>query len=55
MSYLLFDAAYTRALVDIGYRDAGERIDEIEAFIRSGQVAPLVSLEAEVVERELIN
>ena len=55
MSYLLFDAAYTRALVDIGYRDAGDRIDEIEAFIRSGQVAPLVSLEAEVVERELIN
>ncbi len=52
MSYLLFDAAYMRALIDIGYRDASERIDEIEAFVRSGQVAPLVSLEAEVVERE---
>ena len=32
MSYLLFDAAYTRTLVDIGYRDAAERIDEIESF-----------------------
>ena len=35
-SYLLFDSYYTRTLVDIGYRDAGERIDEIEAFLRSG-------------------
>ena len=33
MSYLLFDSAFTRARVDIGYRDAGERIDEIEAFL----------------------
>lgn len=40
MSYLLFDAAYRRALIDIGYRDAGERIDEIEAFLRSGRAAP---------------
>jgi NTE family protein len=37
MSYLLFDSAYTRALIDIGYRDAGERIDEIEAFLRVGR------------------
>jgi len=36
MSYLLFDAAYTRALIQIGYRDAGERVDEIEAFVRRG-------------------
>src|SRR5262249_17472821 len=36
MSYLLFDSAYTRALIDIGYRDAGERIDEVEAFLRVG-------------------
>ena len=33
MSYLLFDAAYTGALVEIGYHDAGERADEIEAFL----------------------
>ncbi len=37
MSYLLFDAAYTRALVEIGHRDAGERIDEIEALLRAGR------------------
>jgi NTE family protein len=39
MSYLLFDAAYTRALVDIGYRDAHVRIDEIEAFLRPDTAA----------------
>jgi hypothetical protein len=39
MSYLLFDAAYTRTLVEIGQRDAGERIDEIEAFLRVGGAA----------------
>jgi NTE family protein len=39
MSYLLFDAAYTRALVDIGHRDAGERIHEIETFLRAGCTA----------------
>jgi NTE family protein len=39
MSYLLFDAAYTRALVDIGHRDASERIDEIEGFLRTGRAA----------------
>lgn len=33
MSYLLFDPAYCGALIDIGYRDAGERIAEIEAFL----------------------
>jgi len=33
MSYLLFDSAYTRTLVDIGYRDADARIGEIEALI----------------------
>jgi NTE family protein len=33
MSYLLFDGAYTRALVDIGYQDADARLDEIETFL----------------------
>jgi NTE family protein len=32
-SYLLFDAAYTETLVDLGRRDAEKRIDEIEAFL----------------------
>lgn len=35
MSYLLFDSAFTRALVDLGYRDAHERISEIEQFLYS--------------------
>jgi NTE family protein len=39
MSYLLFDSFYTRTLVQIGYRDASERIDEIEAFLRDGKHA----------------
>lgn len=38
MSYLLFDSAYTRELIYIGYRDASERIDEIEEFL-VGQAA----------------
>jgi NTE family protein len=33
MSYLLFDASYTRALVEIGYTDASARVDEVEAFL----------------------
>lgn len=33
MSYLLFDAAFTRALVDIGYGDAERRIGEIEDLL----------------------
>lgn len=39
MSYLLFDHAYTRALVDIGYQDASARVDEIEAFVREEDCA----------------
>jgi len=35
MSYLLFTPRYTRALIDIGYNDAGKRFDEIESFIFS--------------------
>ena len=33
MSYLLFTPEYTRALIDIGYKDASKRIDEIEDFM----------------------
>jgi len=35
MSYLLFASKYTQALIDIGYHDASERIDEIEDFLYS--------------------
>ena len=41
MSYLLFDAAYTRTLVEIGYSDADARIGEIEGFLaEAGAFAP---------------
>lgn len=32
-SYLLFDHRYTQALIEIGYNDAGRRVDEIEQFL----------------------
>ena len=35
MSYLLFTPEYTNALIDIGYHDADDRIDEIEDFLYS--------------------
>lgn len=35
MSYLLFTSKYTNALIDIGYKDASARIDEIEDFLYS--------------------
>ncbi len=37
-SYLLFDSAYTRALIDIGYQDAKARIDEIESFLLADEI-----------------
>ncbi len=36
ISYLLFDGAYSQALIDIGYRDADARHEEIEAFLCTG-------------------
>ena len=35
MSYLLFTPRYTNDLIEIGYHDASERIDEIENFLFS--------------------
>jgi len=35
MSYLLFTSKYTSALIEAGYRDASQRIDEIETFLYS--------------------
>lgn len=37
MSYLLFDRAYTRALVEIGHRDAGEKAAEFEALVAAAR------------------
>jgi NTE family protein len=37
MSYLLFTPSYTSDLIDIGYRDAEKRIDEIEHFLFSSE------------------
>jgi len=34
-SYLLFTSNYTRALIDLGYDDASQRIDEVESFLYS--------------------
>jgi len=33
MSYLLFTSKYTRALIDLGYNDAAEQIEEIEDYL----------------------
>ena len=33
ISFLLFDSAFTRELIDLGYHDASQRIDEIERFL----------------------
>ncbi|HEY6910593.1 MAG TPA: patatin-like phospholipase family protein [Myxococcales bacterium] len=39
LSYLLFDAEYNAALMDLGERDAAERKDELEQFLAAPQSA----------------
>ena len=51
MSYLLFTAPYTRALIDIGYHDARQRIDEIEAILYADEVSPRVTEKLEKKSR----
>lgn len=40
VSYLLFDKAYCRALIDLGYNDAMQRRAEIMAFLEQGAQTP---------------
>lgn len=43
LSYLIFDAAYTRALIDVGWRDADARVDEIERFLEGASAGNATS------------
>jgi NTE family protein len=40
MSYLLFDSSYTRAVIDVGYRDADARAAELEELLRKAPPPP---------------
>jgi NTE family protein len=41
VSYLLFESGFTRALIDMGYRDAMEMEDELRAFLFDQPMATL--------------
>jgi NTE family protein len=41
VSYLLFESGFTRALIDMGYRDAMEMEDELRAFVFDEPMATL--------------
>jgi NTE family protein len=41
VSYLLFESGFTRALIDMGYRDAMAMEDELRAFIFDQPMATL--------------
>jgi NTE family protein len=41
VSYLLFESGFTRALIDMGYRDAMEMEDELRAFLYDQPMATL--------------
>jgi NTE family protein len=34
-SYLMFESAYTQVLIELGYRDAMTRADELRAFLEA--------------------
>jgi NTE family protein len=42
LSYLLFDSAYCRALIRLGYRDAMARRDELAPFVRRSERRPVM-------------
>jgi NTE family protein len=44
LSYILFEPGYTRALMELGYRDAMRRKEEVLAFLRIG-TAPRAELQ----------